>query len=69
MTEASVAPLLIPEPAAGYAVITERLPVRVLLIATAVVFLALFLLLPLAAVFVEALRAGLGTYFAAITEP
>ena len=29
----------------------------------------LFLLLPLAAVFVEAFRAGIGTYFAAITEP
>src|SRR6185503_6960782 len=33
------------------------------------VFLVLFLLLPLAAVFVEAFRAGLGAYFAAITEP
>ena len=29
----------------------------------------MFLLLPLAAVFVEAFRAGLGAYFAAITEP
>jgi len=34
-----------------------------------VTFLILFLLLPLAAVFVEAFRAGLGAYFAAITEP
>jgi len=33
------------------------------------VLLVLFLLLPLAAVFVEAFRAGIGTYFAAITEP
>ena len=54
MTDAAVAPLLIPEPVAGYPVTTERLPVRILLIATAVVFLVLFLLLPLAAVFVEA---------------
>ena len=69
MTDGAVAPLLIPEPVAGYPVTTERLPVRILLIATAVVFLVLFLLLPLAAVFVEALRSGLGTYLAAITEP
>ena len=40
-----------------------------MLIGVAVVFLVLFLFLPLASVFVEALRAGLGTYFAAITEP
>ena len=39
------------------------------LIAIAVVFLTLFLLLPLITVFVEALRAGLGAYLAAITEP
>ena len=69
MTDAAVAPLLIPEPVTGYPVTTERLPVRILLIATAVVFLVLFLLLPLAAVFVEALRSGLGTYLAAIIEP
>jgi sulfate transport system permease protein len=69
MTDVAVAPLLVSEPAAGYAVTTERLPVRVLLIAAAVVFLVLFLLLPLAAVFVEALRAGLGTYFTSVIEP
>jgi sulfate transport system permease protein len=69
MTDVAVAPLLVSEPAAGYAVTTERLPVRVLLIAVAVVFLVLFLLLPLAAVFVEALRAGLGTYFTSVIEP
>ena len=50
-------------------VTTERYPARVALVAIAVVFLVLFLLLPLAAVFVEALRAGIGTYFEAITEP
>lgn len=32
-------------------------------------FFALFLLLPLATVFTEALRKGLGVYFAALTEP
>jgi sulfate/thiosulfate transport system permease protein len=39
------------------------------LIAVTVGFLALFLLLPLAAVFVEAFRAGLAHYVAAIIEP
>ena len=50
-------------------VATERRWVRNSLIAIAVVFLTLFLLLPLITVFVEALRAGLGAYWAAITEP
>jgi sulfate/thiosulfate transport system permease protein len=51
-------------------VVTEdRLAVRAVLIATALAFLALFLLLPLLAVFVEALRQGLGAYLAGITEP
>ncbi|HEU0062684.1 MAG TPA: sulfate ABC transporter permease subunit CysW, partial [Hyphomicrobiaceae bacterium] len=35
----------------------------------AVIFLVVFLLLPLAAVFVEALRAGFGAYVASISEP
>ena len=43
--------------------------VRAVLIATALAFLGVFLLLPLLAVFVEALRQGLGAYFAGITEP
>jgi sulfate transport system permease protein len=38
------------------------------LIALAVAFLGLFLVVPLAAVFTEGLRKGLGTYFAALTE-
>jgi sulfate transport system permease protein len=41
------------------AVTTERRPVRIALIVVAVAFLVLFLLLPLFAVFTEALRAGL----------
>jgi sulfate transport system permease protein len=68
MTDAAIAPLLVTKPR-GLAVTTEGLPVRILLIAVGVTFLVLFLLLPLAAVFVEAFRAGLSAYYAAITEP
>ena len=48
---------------------TEPLWVRVLLIGTAVAFLGLFLVVPLVAVFAEALRNGLAAYVAAIAEP
>ncbi|HEX4872116.1 MAG TPA: sulfate ABC transporter permease subunit CysW [Nevskiaceae bacterium] len=51
------------------AAITESPWVRRLLTATALIFLAGFLLLPLVAVFVEALRQGFGTYFEALSEP
>jgi sulfate transport system permease protein len=51
------------------AAITEPTWVRWSLIFVALVFLALFLLLPLVSVFTEALRNGLGPYFAAIVEP
>jgi len=68
MSDAAIAPLLVSE-TRGPAVTTERLPVRIILITVGVTFLILFLLLPLAAVFVEAFRAGLGAYVAAITEP
>jgi sulfate transport system permease protein len=51
------------------AVTADRAVVRAVLIATALAFLVLFLLLPLLAVFVEALRQGLGAYLAGITEP
>ncbi len=47
----------------------EPRPVRWLLIAVAVGFLGLFLLLPLVAVFTEAFRKGVGAYMAALTEP
>jgi sulfate transport system permease protein len=43
--------------------------VRALLIAVALAFLSLFLLLPLAAVFTEALRKGFAVYLAALREP
>ncbi|MCY2928523.1 MAG: sulfate ABC transporter permease subunit CysW [Planctomycetota bacterium] len=42
---------------------------RVILIGVAVVFLSLLLLAPLAAVFVEAFRKGVGVYLAAFREP
>jgi sulfate transport system permease protein len=47
----------------------DRPAVRAVLIATALGFLALFLLLPLLAVLVEALRQGLGAYLAGIADP
>ena len=50
-------------------VTTERRPVRIILITIAILFLTLFLLFPLISVFVEAFRAGLKAYWAAITEP
>ena len=68
MTDAAIAPLLISTPR-PQAVTTEQPLVRYVLIGVAVTFLVVFLFLPLASVFVEALRAGLGAYFAAITEP
>jgi sulfate transport system permease protein len=68
MTDVAVAPLLV-APLEGPRVTTERPWVQITLIVVAVIFLVLFLLLPLAAVFVEALRAGLSAYFVAITEP
>jgi sulfate/thiosulfate transport system permease protein len=43
--------------------------VRALLIGLALSFLAIFLVLPLVAVFYEAFRQGLAVYWAAITEP
>ncbi len=43
--------------------------VRGLLIALALAFLTMFLFVPLAFVFYEALKKGLGVYFAAITDP
>ncbi len=43
--------------------------VRIALIALALAFLALFLLVPLASVFVEASRGGRGAYLAALRDP
>jgi sulfate/thiosulfate transport system permease protein len=49
--------------------ITESTPVRWTLITIAALFLALFVMAPVAAVFSQALQKGLGAYFAAITQP
>jgi len=48
---------------------TEAPWVRRTLVTVALLFLLLFLLLPLAAVFTEALRKGLGAYLEALREP
>jgi sulfate transport system permease protein len=57
------------EPAYVPAATVEPFWVRALLIGIAIAFLALFLFVPLAAVFAEALKKGVDTYLAAITEP
>jgi sulfate/thiosulfate transport system permease protein len=49
--------------------ISEPWWVRVILIVVALAFLSLFVLLPLTAVFVEALRGGWVTYFDSVREP
>ncbi len=48
---------------------TEAAWVRYTLIGVALTFMALFLVLPLAAVFAEALRKGFGAYLEALQEP
>ena len=48
---------------------TESAWVRYSLLGAALLFVLLFLILPLAAVFTEALRKGLGAYVAALQEP
>ena len=50
-------------------VVTEGGGVRWLLIAVAIVFLALFLVLPLVTVFAQAFAKGVGAYLAAFDEP
>lgn len=49
--------------------LTESLPVRASLIALTLIFIAVFLVLPLVAVFAEALARGVGAYFEAISDP
>ena len=48
---------------------TERAIVRALLIALALIFLALFLILPVVVVFAEALRQGIAAYLATFRDP
>ncbi|WP_059412881.1 sulfate ABC transporter permease subunit CysW [Cupriavidus basilensis] len=58
------------QPAAHFADATAEAPwVRYTLITVAVLFLALFLFIPLASVFYEALRKGVQTYFDSLVEP
>ena len=56
-------------PRAASATTTEAPLIRGALITIALIFLTLFLFIPLAAVFYEALRKGVGVYLAAITDP
>jgi sulfate transport system permease protein len=65
MTDAVIVAPPVP---AGNGATTEGRAVRVLLIVIAVVFLCVCLLLPLASVFVEAFRAGLGPYLGALSD-
>src|SRR6202790_4335448 len=44
-------------------------PARLVLIAVALLFLGLFLVMPLLVVFVQALAKGIGAYFVAISDP
>lgn len=62
---AALPPVAAPAPSA----VGESALVRRLLVGAALAFLVLFLGLPLAAVFVQALGAGLGTYLAAVAQP
>ncbi|MFC5387533.1 sulfate ABC transporter permease subunit CysW [Aquamicrobium segne] len=48
---------------------TERRPARWTLMAISFIFLAIFLLLPLALVFMEAFKKGTGYYFTSLGEP
>ncbi|MDR4306425.1 sulfate ABC transporter permease subunit CysW [Chelatococcus sambhunathii] len=59
----TVAPVRLPSP------VTESPVAKAVLIALAVGFLAFFLLLPLAAVFVEAFRKGVGAYLESFEDP
>lgn len=58
-----------PAPRAVRGALEEPRIVRIVLIAVALGFIALFLVLPLLAVFVEAFRSGVLAYLAAIDEP
>jgi sulfate/thiosulfate transport system permease protein len=57
------------EPVYAPAATVEPFWVRALLIGTALLFLTLFLFIPLVAVFAEALKKGFDAYLAAIVEP
>ena len=75
MAEAAILAPLAAAPSASrrravrYRVTTESAGMRRLLIAVTLAFLGLFLILPLAAVLVEAFRQGAAAYLAALAEP
>ncbi|HJV79849.1 sulfate ABC transporter permease subunit CysW [Noviherbaspirillum sp.] len=72
MTDAIITlpnPAQVREPARAPAATGEPFWMRVLLIGLALAFLALFLFLPLLAVFTEALKKGWDAYLAALVEP
>lgn len=48
---------------------TEPLWIRIVLTGISIAFLGLFLFVPLAAVFTEAFRSGVATYFASLVDP
>ena len=48
---------------------TEPGPIRFVIIAIAVVFLSVFVVLPLVVVFAQAFSKGVGAYFAALSDP
>lgn len=66
MSEAAAPAVRVPP--AALRVTTEGRAVRIVLIVIAVAFLALFLVLPLITVFVEALRSGIAPYLAALQD-
>jgi sulfate/thiosulfate transport system permease protein len=48
---------------------TEPRPIRFVIIAIAVIFLTVFVVLPLVVVFAQAFSKGIGAYFSALTDP
>src|SRR6202051_4073022 len=48
---------------------TEPRPIRVVIIAIAVIFLTVFVVLPLVVVFAQAFSRGIGAYFSALADP
>jgi len=68
-TAVSVLPPGVPDARVSPMVSREPLLARIVLTATALLFLGFFLFLPLAAIFVQAFEAGAKAYWTAITEP
>lgn len=68
MSDSTIAPVAGGASTRIESVVTERPLTRALLIAVAIVFLLLFLVLPLFVVFQQALAKGLGAYFASFND-